>query len=117
MPSTQKEPSASRKTKKRSRLGNRGRHKENSKLTARPSLFERLPTEILCEIATLYLSETNNLVLITQVCRRLRQVVLQMASIWRRITLLGVGSGYGYENVRKSSFWNSNVFLSLNRIK
>jgi hypothetical protein len=117
MPSTQKEPNTFHKKKTRSRVAIQESKKGDSKLITHPSVFERLPTEILCEIATIYLSDTNDLKNITQICRRLRQIVLKMSSIWRRISLLSADSpGYGYEDVRQSHFWINGALLSLNRV-
>jgi hypothetical protein len=69
------------------------------------SLLERLPTELLSLIVTIFLEDDDNIIAITQVSRRFRQVAFGMSSIWRAIRLLTENPifyepSYKYEEVR-----------------
>ncbi|PVG01764.1 hypothetical protein CPB86DRAFT_812054 [Serendipita vermifera] len=89
MPSTRHEPTSPQKRRKQSIVQRQDapKHKQNS--TVGNSSLERLPTELLYEIAELYLSfpRDSSIMIVTQVCRRLRQVVFGISSVWRSITL------------------------------
>jgi hypothetical protein len=66
--------------------------------------LDRLPTEVLSEIVAIYLDVDNKIIVITQICRRIRQVVFGLGSIWRTIRLISteysVGPQYRYKDVR-----------------
>jgi hypothetical protein len=68
------------------------------------SSLERLPTELLSQIVTIFVEESNDIITITQISRRLRQVVFGTSSIWRAISLLTTSYDdrpqYIYEDVR-----------------
>jgi hypothetical protein len=73
------------------------------------SALERLPAELLCHIATIYLSQNHDITIITQICHRIRHVVFGISSIWSAIKLLTTdnnysGPTYAYEDVRDLYF-------------
>jgi hypothetical protein len=64
--------------------------KDEQSSVIRVSPLERLPTELLYDIVEIYLcfDQERSITTITQICHRIRQVVLGMADVWRNITLL-----------------------------
>jgi hypothetical protein len=57
--------------------------------------FRCLPTEILSEIATIYLEDYGNITTITQICSRMRDIVFGMVAVWRRIRLVPADTPWG----------------------
>jgi hypothetical protein len=79
--------------------------------------LNHLPTEVLSEIVAIYLDVDNKIIVITQICRRLRQVVFGMGSIWRTIRLISteysVRPQYRYKDVRALIYEESIHLISL----
>jgi hypothetical protein len=59
-------------------------------------LLGRLPAETLGEIVKIYLENEGNITHITQICRRIRQIVFGMTTIWGNLRLLSVNDPVGY---------------------
>ncbi|CAG8728014.1 12763_t:CDS:2, partial [Acaulospora colombiana] len=97
IPPTRSETSTSYHKKQDSRMVKHNNQRKKSTVAVRASPLERPPTELLSQIVTIYLSQTNSITTIMQICCRIRQVIAGMASIWRWIMLLGADgeSGFG----------------------
>jgi hypothetical protein len=81
------------------------------------SLLRRLPTEILCKIISIFVSDGGDIIKISAICNRLREVAVGMAQIWSNITLRSIDSQgmywpsskqYGSRGV---SFWRGYLIL------
>jgi hypothetical protein len=51
------------------------------------SPLRQLPTEILCKIISICVNDGGDIIKISAICNRLREVALGMAQIWSNITL------------------------------
>jgi hypothetical protein len=90
MPPTRRELALQHKRRNPPRNQRRSSRRGEQSITVGTSPLQRLPTELLCEIVRIYLclDPHAGIVAITQVSRRIRQAVLGMAAVWKKITLL-----------------------------
>jgi hypothetical protein len=112
MSPTQHKLNTSQEKGRENRVKNQEIQSNTSTITLYTPFVERLPTEILYQIVSIYLSQTENIITITRICRRIRQVVFSITSIWRVITILAADflpfrperPDYQYKDVRVLPF-------------
>jgi hypothetical protein len=102
MPPTRRELSLSHRRRNPPRNQRRSYRQDEQCSAIRSSPLQHLPTELLYEIVKIYfdLDPNGSITTITQIFRRLRQVVLGMAAVWKRISLLPTYSMKGPEYKR-----------------
>jgi hypothetical protein len=98
-------------------MESRGGHQVATCHLAPISSFGRLPTEIIAEIVMIYLIESRKITRIMHISRRLRRIVLEMATVWSSIRLLTATrtgnrrSDFTYVNVSAIIFASATVFI------